>query len=221
MNSILGAVVSGLVMTIVGFVLAGVGWAGHVALSAARGQPRRGLRAWVGLVRGETAALWLLGLLAAGTGFGCCVTLASWFVLPGFATTLSPATALARLVAEAPTWALPVAGLIYALFQTAFWEEMLFRGILARRCIEALGPGWGNVVQAGVFTALHAALFWALAPGNLVGQAFVLVVVLPASLFNGWYVHHYDRDSFAGSWMVHTGANLGTILAYALVLPRG
>jgi membrane protease YdiL (CAAX protease family) len=97
-----------------------------------------------------------------------------------------------------------VAALLKAVVQTAFLEELFFRGFLARRLVNRLGFRWGNGLQATIFAAMHmafpfllgveGALYVALVFGVTTGGVAWLIVYLnerwgDGSILPGWIVH--------------------------------
>lgn len=96
----------------------------------------------------------------------------------------------------------------YALLQTAFAEESLFRGFLLKRVASRLGFWPANAIQAIVFGLLHAVPFglalspgWGAAIGALTGAIGALMGYLNERLAGG---------SLIPSWILHAAANLLT-----------
>jgi membrane protease YdiL (CAAX protease family) len=103
--------------------------------------------------------------------------------------------------------------LIIALLKTALAEEIFFRGFVAKRLISVTGFVRGNLIQAAIFGAVHAALF-AMVTGNLL---FLFVIFLFPAL--GAYISVYLNEKLAGGsiipgWISHALAN---VLAYGIV----
>jgi membrane protease YdiL (CAAX protease family) len=93
-----------------------------------------------------------------------------------------------------------------ALVQTSFSEEILFRGFVAKRLIKGLGFGWGNLLQALIFGAVHLLLF--------TGQAFSLGLAVGFVLLTGlggWISaflnERVGNGSILPSWWMHGVAN--------------
>ncbi len=96
----------------------------------------------------------------------------------------------------------------YALLQTAFAEESLFRGFLLKRVASRLGFWPANAIQAAVFALLHAVPFgltvnttWGVAVGALTSVIGALMGYLNERLAGG---------SLIPSWTLHAAANLLT-----------
>lgn len=105
-------------------------------------------------------------------------------------------------------WAGLPAVIAYALVQTAFAEESLFRGFLLKRVVHGLGFWGANIVQATVFGLLHALPF-----GIVAGPGWGLVIgVLTGA--NGAVMGYLNERLAGGSlipgWILHGAANLFT-----------
>lgn len=103
--------------------------------------------------------------------------------------------------------------LLTAVFKTAMAEEILFRGLLAKRLISGLGFNGGNLLQALIFGLIHLLLFW-----KLVGAAgFPLIFIFVFSTFAGWMIGLVNEKIGNGSiipgWVAH---GLGNLLSYTI-----
>ena len=67
-----------------------------------------------------------------------------------------------------------VGAIAYPFFTSALAEEILFRGLIAKRLIHHLGFGIGNAAQTLLFLAPHAALVVLLVEGPKTGLAVTL-----------------------------------------------
>jgi len=106
--------------------------------------------------------------------------------------------------------------LVAAVLKTAFTEELLFRGFVAKRLIARLGFGRGNALQALVFAAIHLPLLGLLpeasrGPGV---YAFVLANPLVMGLLAGWLNERHGGGSIVPGWILH---GIGNGVAYATV----
>lgn len=192
-------------------LLATVCWGLHRLVAGLRGRRPERWSVWLGLTQPPSLRLGLV-LFAAFLAIGALVAVLSQALVPGH-------DALAR---ESPQWAIaeqPLAGLLlaapaYAFLMTGFSEELLFRGVLAKRLIYWLGLRIGNLAQAALFALLHVVIVHAAVPGP--GWALVAF----AALFPGamawllaWAMVRDDGSLFA-PWLAHSAVNLSTILAY-------
>lgn len=97
------------------------------------------------------------------------------------------------------------AAFIYAFFNTAFPEEILFRGFLLKRLKNKFGFGIANVMQSILFGVLHGVMFF-----SLVGIIKTLIVIV----FTGaiaWLMGYANEEKANGSilpsWIMHGIAN--------------
>ncbi len=98
---------------------------------------------------------------------------------------------------------LPV--MIYAFFQTAFNEELLFRGFLGKRLINKLGFAMGNVIQAAVFGLMHGLMFF---PSVGLVKAAIVTVFTGIIGFGMGYLNEKEAGgSIVPSWLIHGVAN--------------
>ncbi len=106
--------------------------------------------------------------------------------------------------------------LVVAGIKTALSEEILFRGLIAKRLINGFGFWTGNTVHAVLFGAIHLLVF--VVPGGpeftpLLGAAFLL---LPGGA--GWLMafanEKVGNGSIAPGWLIHA---LGNAIAYPLL----
>ena len=111
--------------------------------------------------------------------------------------------------------ALP-AVLVYALFNTALPEEILFRGFLLKRISSKAGFVIGNVVQAILFGILHGIMFV-----SHVGMAKgILIILLTGCIawFMGYVNERRADGSILPSWIIHTVSNVFSGLCSAFLL---
>ncbi|NLV74868.1 MAG: CPBP family intramembrane metalloprotease, partial [Chloroflexi bacterium] len=86
-----------------------------------------------------------------------------------------------------------IGALIYAFIQTSLSEEIFFRGFLGKRLIAKLGFGWGNLIQAAVFGALHAVLMY-----RMIGAVKAGVIMLYTGTI-GWMIGYLNEREAEGS----------------------
>lgn len=106
--------------------------------------------------------------------------------------------------------------LVYAVFNTSFPEEILFRGFLLKRLANKFGFAFANTVQALIFGAIHAVMFFSLT--GIVKAALILVLTGTIAWFMG-YVNEKKADgSIIPSWIIHAFANIFSGLCAAFMI---
>lgn len=109
-----------------------------------------------------------------------------------------------------------VAGIIYCFVTSGLSEEILFRGLIAKRLISLLGFTWGNVIQATIFWLMHFLLIWWIT--NLWVsplQIMTFVTILPMGLVLCFWNEKRSGGSIIPSWIFHATANFATFLTLA------
>lgn len=106
--------------------------------------------------------------------------------------------------------------IIYAAFNTALPEELLFRGFLLKRLNSKFGFGIANTIQAILFGLLHGFMFF-----NLIGIIkAILTIVLTGTI--AWFMGYINEKKADGSiipsWIIHTTANIFSGLCSAFLL---
>lgn len=146
------------------------------------------------------------------------------FVLPGlllvfFSPGISeaataPNTVIGKLRANGLQVTTFILLVVKALIQTAFTEEILFRGFVAKRLINWLGFSIGNLLQALLFGAVHLLIF--------AGQEFSLALAIGIVLYpaiGGWIMGYLNErvgnSSILPGWLMHGFVNL---IAYSALL---
>ena len=106
---------------------------------------------------------------------------------------------------------------IYAAFNTAFPEELLFRGFLLKRMANKFGFNIANLIQALLFGLLHGAMFFSLVE---IDEAISIIVLTGAI---AWFMGYINEKKFGGSivpsWIIHTISNLfsGICAAFSII----
>lgn len=159
---------------------------------------RIGFFAWLGWKR-PVVVRWVV-LAAAMVGAFLLL------LLPGLVIASQIGSSAATSQFHGLGWAGLPGVIAYALLQTAFAEESLFRGFLLKRVASVLGFWPANAIQAVVFGLLHAVPFglvlnagWGVAIGVLTGAIGALMGYLNERLAGG---------SLIPSWTLHAAANL-------------
>ncbi|MBJ8325561.1 CPBP family intramembrane glutamic endopeptidase [Streptococcus pacificus] len=107
--------------------------------------------------------------------------------------------------------------LVYAVFNTAFPEELIFRGFILKRISNKFGFTYGNCVQAILFALLHGVMFI-----PLVGIIKSLLIVIFTGLIAysmGYVNEKIAHGSIIPSWIIHSLSNIfsGICAAYMLI----
>ena len=106
--------------------------------------------------------------------------------------------------------------LIYAIFNTALPEEILFRGFLLKRISNRFGFNAGNAIQALLFGLMHGIMFI-----SSVGVLLAIIVIIFTGAI-GWFMGYTNEKKADGSifpsWSIHAIANIfsGICSAFSL-----
>ncbi|MEE2690883.1 MAG: CPBP family intramembrane glutamic endopeptidase [Pseudomonadota bacterium] len=174
------------------------------------GRKRAGFARYVGLVaptrRGMLTAL-VISLAFAP------LTVAYYYFSPLKEIAAGPHTVAGEIAAMglSPETAATVA--IVAFVKTALAEEILFRGLIAKRLMNLAGFWAGNVVQALLFASIHLLLF--AVPGGPVfswGLAGpMLAIISVTAMVQLWVNERMANGSIAPGWLMH---GVGNAVAY-------
>lgn len=106
--------------------------------------------------------------------------------------------------------------LVYAIFNTALPEEMLFRGFILKRTANKTGFSEANIFQALIFGIIHGAMFF-----SLVGPVKAILIILFTGII-GWFMGFINEKISGGSiipsWIIHAIANIFSGLCSAFLL---
>ena len=114
------------------------------------------------------------------------------------------------------------AGLIVlvAFVKTALTEEILFRGVIAKRLIAWLGFQAGNLIQAMLFGSVHMLVF--AGPHGAPFEAGLAATFFAVTASGGWVMgflnERFGNGSIAPSWLLHGLANAVAYPALAFFL---
>lgn len=91
--------------------------------------------------------------------------------------------------------------LVYAFGQTAFSEELLFRGFLMKRLQAKWGFHIAVMIQAVIFGVLHLLMVW----GQADFMAGMIIVVYPmvVAVLLSWINEKKADGSIYPSWIIH------------------
>ena len=107
---------------------------------------------------------------------------------------------------------------IYCFVQAAASEELLFRGLLAKRLYSKLGHAKGNAVQALFFWLMHLGIF-GLITGEWISwvQLFVFLTSFGLGLVLGYVNFRKHGESIGPSWILHGSVNFISFLTLAVL----
>lgn len=191
----------------VGFVVAAAIW-------GVFGRKRAPFTQWVGLT--APASGWFRPTALVFAGLAIFSFLAVVFGPFGDLAT-GPGTIGGQLQEQGLSAQLFVVILLTALIKTGFTEELIFRGLIAKRLINWLGFHWGNAIQAIIFGSIHLLIF--AVPGGPEPQFATVLIVLGLPGFAGWCMG-YANEKFGGGsivpgWFMHAGGNFVSYLHFA------
>lgn len=162
---------------------------------------------WIGLkapIGGTKTAFSIIGVSVAFLILGAY----SLYIVSGIETATSDFRGLG-------TAAIP-AILVYAVLNTSFPEEIIFRGFLLKRLQSKFSFKVANVIQSIIFGAVHAVMFF-----NLVGivKAFIILIFTAAIAWFMGYTNEKKADgSIIPSWTIHAIANIFSGLCAAFII---
>lgn len=106
---------------------------------------------------------------------------------------------------------------IYAACNTAFPEELLFRGFLLKRVANKCGFHIANLIQALLFGLLHGIMFFTMA--GVVKAILIIWFTGTIAWFMGYINEKSANGSIIPSWMIHTVSNLvsGICSAFSII----
>ncbi|MBE6753730.1 MAG: CPBP family intramembrane metalloprotease [Ruminococcaceae bacterium] len=105
---------------------------------------------------------------------------------------------------------------IYAALNTAFPEELLFRGFILKRLANKFGFVTANIIQALLFGLLHGVLFFSLA-GTL-KKVLIILFTGVIAWFMGYINEKCSNGSIIPSWIIHTVSNLFSGICAAFLI---
>lgn len=162
---------------------------------------------WIGLKKIEGGKKTVIAIILVSVAFLASGAL-TLYVVRGMETATSEFTGLGAA-------ALP-AIVVYAALNTAFPEELLFRGFLLKRLSNKFGFNIANFIQAFLFGLLHGVMFFSLA-----GAAkAVLIIAFTGAIawFMGYVNEKCANGSIIPSWIIHTISNLFSGICAAFLL---
>ena len=170
---------------------------------------KEGFFRWIGLKKVENGKenktlLWVLLITLLFSGLAVFML----YSLKGIETATSEFAGLKET-------AIP-AILVYAIFNTALSEEILFRGFLLKTGGKKIGFAERNIFQGLVFGVIHGMMFF-----SLVGTVKAVIIVAftgVIGMFMGFVDEKKAGGSIIPSWCIHAIANIfsGICAAYSI-----
>lgn len=105
--------------------------------------------------------------------------------------------------------------IIYAVFNTAFPEEILFRGFLLKRLSNKFGFGVANFIQCVVFGMIHGLMF--VKYTGFVTGVSITVFTMAIACCMGYINEKKAAGSLLPSWGIHAAANIFSGLFSAFI----
>lgn len=154
---------------------------------------------WVGLKKirapkENKVCVWIIGISLAFVLLGAFVL----YILQDIETATSEFAGMGMQVIPAI--------IVYAVFNTAFSEELLFRGFLLKRFNNKFGFGVANMLQAFLFGLLHGVMFFSLA--GAVKAVLIIIFTGVIAWFMGYINEKKADGSIIPSWIIHSISNL-------------
>ncbi|MCP5529591.1 MAG: CPBP family intramembrane metalloprotease [Opitutaceae bacterium] len=205
---LLQEIINTLIQLIMAFVIAGLAY-------ALAGKSRGRFAEYIGLIRPTGASVKLAALAALVL---VPVSLALFYFTPLKAISTAENTVTGALRNHGFGGEAVLLIVIVALIKTSFTEEIIFRGVVAKRLIRWWGLGIGNTVHATLFAGVHLVIF--VAPGgpafNPVLALAILVITGTGAWVQAWLNERRGNGSIGPGWLIHAATNLISypILAY-------
>lgn len=95
---------------------------------------------------------------------------------------------------------------VYAIFNTALPEEILFRGFLLKRIANKFGFVIANIIQAVVFGLMHGVMFFSHV--GVIKAILIICFTMVIAWFMGDINEKKANGSIVPSWTVHAMANI-------------
>ena len=174
-----------------------------------RGRFQEGFASWIGLKNIENAkenktVLWIIGI----TVLFSILSVFMLYTLKGIEMATSEFAGLKAA-------AIP-AILIYAIFNTALPEEIVFRGFILKAFSKKIGFWERNIFQGLIFGIIHGVMFFA-----FVGAVKAVIIICFTGMI-GVLMGVVDEKKAGGSiipsWCIHAFANIlsGMFAAYSI-----
>lgn len=106
--------------------------------------------------------------------------------------------------------------IVYAVFNTSFPEELLFRGFLLKRFSDKFGFTVANTIQAILFGFMHGVMFFSVV--GMVKAIIIIVFTAAIAWFMGYINEKQANGSMIPGWIIHALANIfsGVCAAFSI-----
>lgn len=105
---------------------------------------------------------------------------------------------------------------IYAIFNTAFPEELFFRGFILKRISKKYGFICGNCVQSILFALLHSVMFFSIV--GIVKAILIAIFTGVIAYSMGYANEKIANGSIIPSWIIHSLSNIFSGICAAFIL---
>lgn len=200
MNLFINKIISSILQIILFSIIPFIWW-----LATARKNKK--FAEWIGLKKIEGGKKTLTAIIIVSIAFLISGAL-TLYLIRGIETATSEFTGLGVV-------AIP-AIVIYATFNTAFPEELLFRGFLLKRLANKFGFNIANIIQALLFGLLHGIMFFMLV--GIVKNILIIAFTGVIAWFMGYINEKYSNGSMIPSWIIHTISNLFSGICAAFLI---
>lgn len=162
------------------------------------------------------------GILSLALVFSAILTWSQYTYMSDFREFLLGATSpYGKILSARPFGPISVLeGFVYCFVAAGLAEELLFRGLIARRFYPVMAFWKANALQAFIFWFMHWAIF-RLVTGQWINalQVMAFVVSFGMGMLNGYLNQRRGGQSLAPGWVMHGSVNFVTFLTLAAVAP--
>lgn len=114
-----------------------------------------------------------------------------------------------------------VLAFIYCYINSAGAEEILFRGLVAKRMFSMFGFFKGNIIQAFIFWLMHLVIIYLMTKEWCSFlQTFAFISSFGLGLLSGYVNYRKNGESILPSWILHSCANFATFLTLSVIWPN-
>ena len=161
---------------------------------------------------------WIIFLLYIVYGIISCVFLFNYTTLYQNALE-SGKTPQFIILQSGVTYQAIIAGIIYSFLQSGFSQELLFRGLIAKRLFLQFGAKKGNIIQAVIHCLIYSS-FFVLATGQWIFYlySYIIIICFFHSLLYGYVNFRKKGEGITPSWILHSCSSFTTFLTLAYLI---